>query len=374
MNMITDSRWYWAAGLVALLLMVYLLQPILPPFLIGILLAYLGDPAVGRLERRGVPRMAGVVLVFAAVTSVFAVLLLILIPLLMNEIGILRDRIPSMVTWFNQTALPWFQSRLGVDVSSFRLESVTETIRENLAKTGGVVGAILQQATRSTMALLTWLVNLAMIPVVAFYLMRDWKDIMQRIRGLLPRQHEELAIGLVRDCDEVLSSFIRGQLLVMLCLGVIYSVGLWLVGLELALLIGMIAGLASIVPYLGFVVGVGAALIAAIFQFGDVFYLVAVVVVFGIGQVIESTVLVPLLVGDRIGLHPVAVIFAVLAGGQLFGFVGVLLALPVAAVLMVLVRYMLHRYKESETYRDRQAGKPDDPEMQAVLDLETPAP
>lgn len=372
--MITDSRWYWAAGLVALLLMVYLLQPILPPFLIGILLAYLGDPAVGRLERRGVPRMAGVVLVFAAVTSVFAVLLLILIPLLMNEIGILRDRIPSMVTWFNQTALPWFQSRLGVDVSSFRLESVTETIRENLAKTGGVVGAILQQATRSTMALLTWLVNLAMIPVVAFYLMRDWKDIMQRIRGLLPRQHEELAIGLVRDCDEVLSSFIRGQLLVMLCLGVIYSVGLWLVGLELALLIGMIAGLASIVPYLGFVVGVGAALIAAIFQFGDVFYLVAVVVVFGIGQVIESTVLVPLLVGDRIGLHPVAVIFAVLAGGQLFGFVGVLLALPVAAVLMVLVRYMLHRYKESETYRDRQAGKPDDPEMQAVLDLETPAP
>jgi predicted PurR-regulated permease PerM len=374
MNMITDSRWYWAAGLVALLLMVYLLQPILPPFLIGILLAYLGDPAVGRLERRGVPRMAGVVLVFAAVTSVFAVLLLILIPLLMNEIGILRDRIPSMVTWFNQTALPWFQSRLNVDVSSFRLESVTETIRENLAKTGGVVGAILQQATRSTMALLTWLVNLAMIPVVAFYLMRDWKDIMQRIRGLLPRQHEELAIGLVRDCDEVLSSFIRGQLLVMLCLGVIYSVGLWFVGLELALLIGMIAGLASIVPYLGFVVGVGAALIAAIFQFGDVFYLVAVVVVFGIGQVIESTVLVPLLVGDRIGLHPVAVIFAVLAGGQLFGFVGVLLALPVAAVLMVLVRYMLHRYKESEIYRERQAGKCDDAEMQAVLDLETPAP
>lgn len=372
--MITDSRWYWAAGLVALLLMVYLLQPILPPFLIGILLAYLGDPAVGRLERRGVPRMAGVVLVFAAVTSVFAVLLLILIPLLMNEIGILRDRIPAMVTWFNQTALPWLQSRLSVDVSSFRLESVTDTIRENLAKTGGVVGVILQQATRSTMALLTWLVNLVMIPVVAFYLMRDWKDIMQRIRGLLPRQYEELAIGLVRDCDEVLSSFIRGQLLVMLCLGVIYSVGLWLVGLELALLIGMIAGLASIVPYLGFVVGVGAALIAAVFQFGDVFHLIAVVVVFGIGQVIESTVLVPLLVGDRIGLHPVAVIFAVLAGGQLFGFVGVLLALPVAAVLMVLVRYMLHRYKESEAYRERQAVELDDAEMQTVLDRETPAP
>lgn len=350
--MITDTRWYWVAGLAALLLMVYLLQPILPPFLIGILLAYLGDPAVGRLEARGVPRMAGVVVVFAAVIAVFAVLLLILIPLLSNQIGILRDRIPGMVMWFNQTALPWFEARLSVDFSSFQLESVTDTIRENLGKTGGVVGVILQQATRSTMALLTWVVNLAMIPVVAFYLMRDWKEIMHRIRGLLPRQHENLAVGLVRDCDEVLSSFIRGQLLVMLCLGVIYSLGLWLIGLELALLIGMVAGLASIVPYLGFVVGVGAALIAAIFQFGDVFHLVAVVAVFGLGQVIESTVLVPLLVGDRIGLHPVAVIFAVLAGGQLFGFVGVLLALPVAAVLMVLVRYMLGRYKASNAYRD----------------------
>ena len=230
--MITDTRWYWAAGLAALLLMIYLLQPILPPFLIGILLAYLGDPAVGRLEARGVPRMAGVVLVFAGVIAVFAVLLLILIPLLINEIGILRDRIPAMVAWFNQSALPWVEARLGVDVSSFRLETVTDTIRENLGKTGGVVGIILQQATRSTMALLTWLVNLAMIPVVAFYLMRDWKEIMQRIRGLLPRQHEDLAVGLVKDCDEVLSSFIRGQLLVMLCLGVIYAIGLWMVGLD----------------------------------------------------------------------------------------------------------------------------------------------
>ncbi|WP_373188407.1 AI-2E family transporter [Halopseudomonas sp.] len=367
--MITDTRWYWAAGLAALVLMIYLLQPILPPFLIGILLAYLGDPAVGRLEARGVPRMAGVVVVFAGVTAVFAVLLLILIPLLINEIGILRERIPAMVTWFNQTALPWFESRLDVDVSSFRLESVTDTIRENLGKTGGMVGMILQQATRSTMALLTWLVNLAMIPVVAFYLMRDWKEIMQRIRGLLPRQHEGLAVELVRDCDEVLSSFIRGQLLVMLCLGIIYSLGLWMLGLELALLIGMIAGLASIVPYLGFVVGVGAALIAAIFQYGDLFHLVAVVAVFGLGQVIESTVLVPLLVGDRIGLHPVAVIFAVLAGGQLFGFVGILLALPIAAVLMVLVRYMLRRYKDSSTYRD--SDEEDREPVDAQLTTET---
>lgn len=372
--MITDTRWYWAAGFAVLMLMIYLLQPILPPFLIGILLAYLGDPAVVRLEARGVPRMAGVVVVFAAVTGIFAVLLLILIPLLINEIGILRDSIPAMVVWFNQTALPWFESRLNVDVSSFRLETVTDTIRENLGKTGGIVGIILQQATRSTMALLTWLVNLAMIPVVAFYLMRDWKEIMQRIRGLLPRQHEGLAVSLVRDCDEVLSSFIRGQLLVMLCLGVIYSLGLWLIGLELALLIGMIAGLASIVPYLGFVVGVGAALIAAIFQFGDVFHLVAVVAVFSLGQVIESTLLVPLLVGDRIGLHPVAVIFAVLAGGQLFGFVGVLLALPIAAVLMVLVRYMLGRYKDSSAYRDPEEDILTTGDGQAVAESEAPIP
>ncbi|MFT5520940.1 MAG: hypothetical protein ACI9IA_001540 [Enterobacterales bacterium] len=155
---------------------------------------------------------------------------------------------------------------------------------------------------------------------------------------------------LASEMDDVLGAFLRGQLLVMLALGIIYSVGLWMIGLNVALIIGMIAGLASIVPYLGFIVGIAAAIIAAVVQFGDFSVLLYVVIVFGVGQMLESMLLTPLLVGDKIGLHPVAVIFAIMAGGQLFGFVGILVALPVAAVIMVLLRYMTQQYKLSAAY------------------------
>jgi predicted PurR-regulated permease PerM len=201
------------------------------------------------------------------------------------------------------------------------------------------------------LALLAWLVNLLLIPVVSFYLLRDWDLMVARLRGLLPRNHEGLVVKLARECHEVLGAFLRGQLLVMLALGVMYAVGLMLIGLELGLLIGVLAGLASIVPYLGVVVGIGAALTAGLFQFGGDFYpLLAIAAVFCVGQMLEGMLLTPWLVGDRIGLHPVAVIFAIMAGGQLFGFTGVLLALPVAAVIMVLVRHAHDLYKLSDLY------------------------
>ena len=348
--MTSDYRWYWAAGLAALLALIYFLQPILAPFLIGMLLAYLGDPLVDRLEARGLSRTLGVVLVFAVVTGILIAALLILIPLLGHQIATLRSNVPAMIDWFHNAALPWVEARLGVQVSDFRLDSVRESLADNLGKTGGVLATVIAQATRSTMALVTWTANLVMIPVVGFYLLRDWDVIVARCREMLPRRQEPLIVKLLGECDEVLGAFIRGQLLVMTCLGVIYWLGLWLVGLDLALLIGMLAGLASIVPYLGFFVGICAALIAAVFQFGDLFHLVAVVAVFSVGQMIEGMVLTPLLVGDRIGLHPVAVIFAILAGGQLFGFVGILLALPIAAVVMVLLRHAYRHYRASAAY------------------------
>ena len=177
------------------------------------------------------------------------------------------------------------------------------------------------------------------------------------MRRLLPRQREGLVVKLAGECHEVLGAFLRGQLLVMLALSVIYSAGLMLVGLELGLLIGVLAGLASIVPYMGFIVGIGAALTAALFQFGlEPYPLIGIGVVFMIGQLLEGMVLTPMLVGDRIGLHPVAVIFAILAGGQLFGFTGVLLALPVAAVIMVLLRHAHDLYKLSGLYGESNSG------------------
>jgi predicted PurR-regulated permease PerM len=187
--------------------------------------------------------------------------------------------------------------------------------------------------------------------VVSFYLMRDWDLMVAKLRSLLPRGREGLVVQLFSECHEVLGAFLRGQLLVMLALGVMYASGLMLIGLELGLLIGVLAGLASIVPYLGVVVGIGAALTAGLFQFGVDFYpLLGIAAVFMVGQMLEGMLLTPMLVGDRIGLHPVAVIFAIMAGGQLFGFTGILLALPVAAVIMVLARHLHDFYKQSDTY------------------------
>lgn len=356
--MTNSERWMLLAGLVLAGFLVYLLQPILMPFLVGALLAYLGDPLADRLEARRLPRAAAVTVVFAALVLVIAGLVLLLVPLIGAQIEDLRRVLPEMIRWAEATALPWLEQRLDVGLrQQLALDQVAATITSHWRETGNLATEILARVSRSGLALAGWLVNLALIPVVAFYLMRDWDVLVGRIRDLLPRSKEPVVARLAGECDEVLGAFLRGQFLVMVALGTVYTIGLWLLGLDLALLIGMTAGLASIVPYLGTIIGVGAALLAAMFQFGELWPLVGVAVVFGIGQMLEGMVLTPLLVGDRIGLHPVAVIFAVLAGGQLFGFVGVLLALPVAAVVMVLLRHVHDLYKDSELYGTSTAGE-----------------
>ena len=358
----TDStRWLWMAGLFLLGWLLYLLHPILSPFLIGILLAYLGDPLVDRLERHRLSRTGGVVVVFALFALVLLILLLVLVPMLGRQLVRLYQLAPEMLDWLQGTALPWTQSHLGLQ-DVLQLDQLKQVFTENIGKTTDVLKLVLAQATSSSMAFLAWLGNLLLIPVVSFYLMRDWDLLVERMRRLLPRQREGLVVKLTSECHEVLGAFLRGQLLVMLALSVIYASGLMLVGLELGLLIGLLAGLASIVPYMGFIVGIGAALTAALFQFGlDPYPLLGIGVVFMIGQMLEGMVLTPMLVGDRIGLHPVAVIFAILAGGQLFGFTGVLLALPVAAVIMVLLRHAHDLYKLSGLYGESNSGSDEPP-------------
>ncbi|MGH8595571.1 MAG: AI-2E family transporter, partial [Gammaproteobacteria bacterium] len=198
--------------------------------------------------------------------------------------------------------------------------------------------------------LLGWLTFLLLVPVVTFYLLRDWDILVRNIDDLLPRRIEPRVRKIVQEIDAVLAEFLRGQLSVMLALAILYITGLWLVGLDLAFAIGLVAGLVSFVPYLGVIVGVLLAGIAALLQFGELWHLLGVVAVFGVGQLLEGMVLSPLLVGERIGLHPVAVIFAVMAGGQLFGFFGVLVALPVAAAIVVLLRHSRDEYKRSGLY------------------------
>ena len=349
----TDSRrWLWLAGVFLCSWLIYLLTPILSPFLVAMLLAYMGDPIVDRLEKRGLSRTWGVVIVFALFSLLLLIMLLVLIPMLGRQLVRLYELAPQGLDWAQHQALPWVQAQLGLAEGFWRFDQLKQALSGHLGKTTDIVSGLLAQATASSLALLGWLGNLLLIPVVAFYLLRDWDLMLAKLQNLLPRAREGLVVRLVGECHEVLGAFMRGQLLVMLALAGIYSVGLMVVGLELGLLIGLLAGLASIVPYMGFIVGFGAAVVAALFQYSgfELYPLIGIAVVFGIGQLLEGMLLTPMLVGDRIGLHPVAVIFAILAGGQLFGFTGVLLALPVAAVIMVLLRHAHDFYKQSSIY------------------------
>ena len=329
---------------------IYYLQSILTPFLVGMVLAYLGDPVVDRLETYKINRTVGVLIVFVVFLVLIVGVALVVVPMLVREVAGLIHDIPSGIAWLQEKASPWLVATFNIDPFDVSLDNVKERLLGNWQQAGGLAGRVLQEVTASSAALIMALVSIALSPVVAFYLMRDWDEVIEKVHEMIPRTMEETAVSLVRDCDEVLSQFLRGQLLIMLILGCIYAVGLSIVGLNLALLIGLLAGLASIVPYLGFAVGIVAATLAAMFQFHEVLPLVYVLIVFVIGQGIEGMVLTPLLVGDRIGLHPVAVIFAVLAGGHLFGFFGILLALPVAAVVMVFVRHLRSSYLDSHYY------------------------
>jgi predicted PurR-regulated permease PerM len=337
-------------GLLALGVLLHLLSPILMPFLVALALAYLWDPVVDRLERIGLSRTLGVCVVFVVSSLVLLALLLVMVPLLGRQMHVVAAKVPLAIEWFRGSLLPWLQREFEISEADIPLERIKDALMANWKSAGGVAQGLLVSATSSSLAVLGWLANLVLIPVVGFYLLRDWDRMIAWIRETLPRPWEPTVARLARECDEVVGAFLRGQFLVMLALGICYTAGLMLLGLDLALLIGMLAGLASIVPYLGLVLGVAAASVAALLQFGDWHPLLGVAAVFVAAQLLEGMYLTPKLVGDRIGLHPVAVIFAVMAGGQLFGFTGVLLGLPFSAVIMVLLRHLHDRYRSSTIY------------------------
>lgn len=347
----TDSKSWQLLALVVLIGgLLWLLAPVLTPFAIAALLAWLGDPLVDRLERRRLSRGAAVTLVFAAMTLAALLAIVALVPLLERQIARLIEKLPQGVAWANGVVLPWVEAHLGIGLDRLDPGSVIEMVKAHWQQAGGIASAVLGTVTSSGLAIAGFLGMLALLPVVTFYFMRDWDRMVAQVRELLPRHVEPTVSRLARESDQVLAAFLRGQLAVMVLLGLFYSIGLWLVGIDLAFLIGMIAGLVSFVPYLGVIVGGGLALVAAAIQYQDFLHPLLVLGVFAAGQLLEGFVLTPTIVGDRVGLHPVAVIFAILAGGTLFGFLGVLLALPVAAVGMVLLREAHRRYLRSELY------------------------
>jgi len=340
------------AGIAVLALgfIIYLLEPILSPFIIAAFLAYLGDPLADRLEARGFGRTAAVSTVFIVFIVAFVLALLVIIPSLVHQADMFIQRLPAVIAWFQNSVMPTLSAWLGLETITLPFEQIKSAIMQHWQEAGSAAAPILKQITASGIALVATFANLVLIPVVTFYLLRDWDHMVAWIREALPRRVEPKTSELAAECDAVLSEFFRGQLSIMLILGVIYSIGLWMAGIEGSLLLGMVAGLASVVPYLGVIVGLLLSGLAAMVQSGDLVSLLWVAIIFGIGQLLEGMVLTPLLIGDRIGLHPVAVIFAILAGGQLFGFMGVLLALPIAAVLVVFLRHIHDHYRGSELY------------------------
>ncbi len=345
----------WAGAALALAALFWLLSPILTPFVVAAVFAYLCDPAVTWLTRHKVPRSAAVLLVISAMGLVLVTLALVLLPLLYREAVSLMRRMPDLIELFNARASPLLMARLGIDIE-LDAEQFRSWMAEHWDSAQELLPILLNQLKTGGLALIGVLATLFLIPVVMFYLLQEWPRLLGGLQHVVPRPWLERTMRILRDVDRVLSEFLRGQLSVMVLLAIFYSVGLWIAGLSFALPVGVLTGLLAFIPFVGFGGGLLLAIISALLQGDGWSLLIGVGVVYGLGQVIETYILTPYLVGERIGLHPLAVIFALMAFGQLFGFVGVLVALPVSAALLVGLREVSTAWFTSPVY----LGKQDD--------------
>jgi predicted PurR-regulated permease PerM len=338
----SETRIAWLITLAIAGVLLYLLAPVLTPFVAAALLAYIGDPLADRLQALGLSRTLAVVAVFLLTFLLIGALILLIGPLIQQQVHALFESLPAIASKAESVWLPrvaaWLGLEFGDDVG----------LGAFLSRYGDMAGAwggkALSQVTSTGSMLAAAVMSLFLVPILTFYLLRDWDSIKKHVAAIVPEGNRSTVYALARETDEALGAFLRGQLLVMFALAVIYSSGLAITGIDFAIAIGVVAGLVSFVPYLGFVFGIALALLVVALEPDPLWRIVGVFATFTVAQVIEGTILTPKLVGGRIGLHPVLVIFAVVAGGQLFGFFGILLALPAAAILSVLVRFAYHRY------------------------------
>ena len=342
--------WLGIAALVVLAL--WLLGPVLTPFAVAAVLAYALTPLVNRIDalfKGKMPRVLAVVLVEILFILVMLSLVFLIIPIMAKEIPLMREQLPVLADKFNAWFSPLLSQygfKVALDVASIK----TFVLKYLSANFEDAFGSLLSSLKLGGSVALTLVGNAVLIPVALFYLLMDWDKFVARVLALVPVRQRTGVDSFTQEADSVLGQYLRGQLLVMVIMAVFYSVGMLLFGLDLALPIGIFTGLAMFVPYLGFGMGLLLALLAGALQFASIKALVMVVAVFGVGQVLEGFVLTPRLVGERIGLHPLAVIFALLAFGQVFGLVGVLVALPASAVLLVALRRVKANYLASKLY------------------------
>ena len=352
----TLKRIFIIAGIALFLWVLYLLKPVVIPFVIAFFIAYLFSPLVDRLQKIGFPRWLSISAVFIGIGVGMTMAFWYIVPLIWKQLIVARDSIPVGINWINSSFLPWVSSTFNVEEMEIDTNHMS-TIVMDYIQTNYSTDSLQAMALRLAQSGLSFIQiggTVVLIPIIAFYFLLDWRTMLQSLRRLIPRPYERSTLQIAGECHNVLGAFVKGQFLVMVLLGVVYAIGLQVIGLDVGLIIGMVAGLASIIPYLGFAVGIVAAVIATLLQFGvDWWQLALVLIVFMIGQGVEGYILQPFLLGDKIGLSPVAVVFAVLAGAQLAGFLGMLIALPVAAVIVVLLKHVRDYYEKSNLYADR---------------------
>jgi len=348
-------RLFIVVALVVALFLLYLMIPVIVPFIFAFMLAYLFNPLVKRLSKH-LRRWIAIIIVYSTITVGMALLLWWLVPTLWHQLQAAWEYLPKISGWYNQVVREWFNSNTRFQLPVLESKDFSETLVEYMQTNYKFADAstMMSQVLTSSMNFINSAGLIVLVPILTFYFLFNWDQRLQTWKMAIPGAYCKQVIGIAKECDQALMAFIKGQLLVMVLLGTIYAVQLQLIGLELGLIIGMVAGIASFVPYLGFGIGFVAAIIACLFQFGlDWTYLLLVVGAFLVGQAAEGYILQPLLLGDKIGLSPLWVIFAVLAGASLLGFVGMLIALPVSAVLNVLFRHLYAYYRTTDFYKGR---------------------
>jgi predicted PurR-regulated permease PerM len=356
-----QAKW-WGIAAALLLLTMWLLGSAVLPFILGAGVAYLLDPVADRLERSGLSRTMSVVVITGIAVLVFVIAILLVVPVLVRQATALIETWPQMVEGLQRFLTTQFPSIFPEG------STLSSTLSQMGSAVGERAGELLSTVMGSVAGVISVVALLVIVPVVAFYLLLDWDRMVAQIDTLLPREHAPTIRQLAHEIDEALSGFVRGQGLVMLILGTWYSIMLMVVGLPFGFFIGIMAAALSFIPYVGTVIGGGTAIGVALFSFwGDPLWIGAVVAVFVIGQVVEGNYLQPKIVGGSIGLHPVWLLLALSVFGALFGFVGLVAAVPLAAALGVIVRFMIRRYRESSLYTGRAA--PPEPAQPMLVEL-----
>lgn len=348
---------FWLLVLAGLVAVLWVFGGILLPFVAGMVLAYFLDPVADWLEEHNIPRLAATILIVGLFILLFVLILIFLMPVLIDQIGSFARELPAyvqnLVKLVNDAAPEWLLKEIesrGIDMKG--------PVSDLAAKAAGWLGTLLQSVLSGGLALVNLIALLVVTPIVAFYMLNDWDRMIAKVDSWVPREHVETVRQLADDADHAIAGFIRGQGTVCITLGIIYAIALTIVGLNFGLLIGLGAGLLSFIPYVGAILGGLASVGMALVQFWPDWIMVAIVAaIFAAGQFLEGNFLTPKLVGDNVGLHPVWLMFALFAAGYLFGFVGMLLAVPVAAAMGVLIRFALEKYMESPLYQGSSGKK-----------------